>query len=157
MPMVAVRVAFGLILLTLEIIGSGSQPLWASPSTSSFQVFLPNAAMTLIHCPDPAAITSWQIPRSFNAVYFAKSDEVAFSGLELAGLRVASMKLVKADVAVQGGVWRLYCSYLGGGPGLSLATSGASSYEYCGFEDHSKICINTDGTCVFICEVQAHD
>ena len=150
MTMHAASALFGLML-----VGSGfvcSQPSWAYPSSQSFQRLTPPANPTLIHCPDPTAIISWQIPRSFNAFYYSKSDEVAFSGLEVAGLPVASMPLFKADVVVQGGVWRLYCSYFGEGLGLSLATGGSPSYEHCAFGDHSKVCINSDGNCVFMCE-----
>ena len=144
-------------LCGLMLVGSGfvcPQTSWAYPLSQSFQIITPTASLILIHCPEPTAIISWQIPRSFNAFYYSKSDEVAFSGLEVAGLPVASMPLFKAEVAVQGGVWRLYCSYFGEGLGLSVATGGSPSYEYCTFEDHSKVCINSAGNCVFMCDSQ---
>ena len=148
----AARIVFSMMLVASGFVGP--QLSWTHPASQDFLSLTNIAGLTLIHCPDPTAIISWQIPRSFNAFYYSKSDEVAFSGLEVAGLPVASMPLFKADVAEQGGVWRLYCSYFGEGLGLSLATGGSPSYEHCTFEDHSKICINSDGNCVFMCEYQ---
>ena len=152
MTMHAVRELFSLMLVASGFVGPQSS--WAYPSSQSFPSLPAAAGLTLIHCPDPAAIISWQIPRSFNAYYYSKSDGVAFSGLEVAGLPVVSMPLFKADVVEQGGVWRLYCSYFGEGLGLSLATGGSPIYEHCAFEDRSKVCINSDGNCVFMCESQ---
>lgn len=152
MTMHAARAVFSLMLVALAFVSP--QSCWAYSPEQGFPIITPTAGSTLIHCPDPAAIISWQIPRSYNAIYYSKSGEVAFSGIEVTGLPVAAMPLFKADVAEQGGVWRLYCSYFGEGLGLSLATGASPSYEHCAFADHSKVCINSDGNCVFICESQ---
>jgi hypothetical protein len=111
-----------------------------------------------VHCPAPASIRSARIPTSFNAIYYAQTEEgVAFDGLDLTGLDPTSMSLVQAKVAGVGGVWRLYCNYHGAANGqhLSLASAGEARYQSCRFPDGSTSCANSLSSCVLLCPGQA--
>ena len=102
-------------------------------------------------CPPPSAIEMRPIPSSFNAVYIAESEGLAFLGLDRAGIKAGTLSFVGAEISEVNDYWRFACRYGSELSGLTLTTSDSPSYKHCSFIDSRQYCEAEREACVLKC------